>query len=79
MLEDANPLTGDAAEPRRDGKPGPWFASVLYKDAPSTARALGQRYLYVHGRRVYVEPLEGDTRRAEVRRRLLNGGRAASS
>jgi hypothetical protein len=29
----------------------------VYEDAAATARALGQRYLYVNEKRVYVEPV----------------------
>ena len=41
------------ARPSKEG--GPWFATVLYQDAPAAARALGQRYISVNGKRVYVE------------------------
>jgi hypothetical protein len=36
---------------------GPWYAALVYEDAAATARALGQRYLYVKEKRVYVEPV----------------------
>ena len=78
-LEEANPLDGVKPEARKSGKPGPWFAMLLYADAAAAAKALGQRYLYVDGRRVYVEPLEGAARRAEGRRRLLAAGGAGAS
>ena len=47
--------TGKPVRPSPAGKPGPWFATVLYREAAAAARALGQRYLYVGGKRVYVE------------------------
>ena len=54
-LSEANP-TGQPTVPRGD-KPGPWFATVLYGETAAAAKALGQRFLYVGGKRVYVEVL----------------------
>ena len=34
---------------------GPWFATLTYREAACAAKALGQKYLYVAGKRVYVE------------------------
>ena len=53
-LQDADP-TGKPARVSPAGKPGPWFATVVYREAAAAARALGQRYLYVGDKRVYVE------------------------
>ena len=53
-LQEADP-TGKPVRVSPAGKPGPWFATVLYRDSAAAAKALGQRYLYVGGKRVYVE------------------------
>ena len=63
-LESKNPLAGTvgaAKPPQPDGaptRPGPWFASLRYTDPAATARALGQRFLYVNKKRVYLEPVD---------------------
>ena len=68
-LEDAalsatNPMGGSEsgrtpAPGGDDGAQGPWFATVRYKDAACAAKALGQKMLYVGGKRVYVEAVPG--------------------
>ena len=54
-LEANDPLTGK--RPPENAKGGPWYAAVVYTDAAAAAKALGQRYLYVGGKRVYIEPV----------------------
>ena len=46
---------GTAPRQMPQGVAGPWFATVVYRNSADAAKALGQRYLYVGGKRVYVE------------------------
>ena len=54
----ANPLGTSApngASGAASAPGGPWFATLAFKEAAGAAKAVGARYLYVAGKRVYVE------------------------
>jgi hypothetical protein len=56
-LSALNPLAspGFATSKADAAAGGPWFATLTYREAACAAKALGQKYLYVAGKRVYVE------------------------
>ena len=52
----ASDPSGKPSRPVRNGKEGPWFATIVYRESRAAAKCLGQRYMEVSGMRVLVEP-----------------------